>query len=263
MNVCVSRDTLVRWIGLKTLILRECAVILRFWSHTLAPPIITTVLYFTIFGEVIGKRIGSLDGFDYIQYMAPGLTMLWVIMHAYGHTAGGLAGARFFKFIEELLVSPLPDWIVMMGYVVSGVIRGVLVGMVVVITTLLFTRLHVHSFFASFAVLLLAALVSALGGFIAALFAKNFDQVYGIQIFILTPLMYIGGIFNSVSTLPNWAQKLSLANPMFYIVNAFRYGVLGVSDVPIGVAVSIMAIAGLILCFAAVTLMDRGTGIRD
>lgn len=251
------------WIGLRTLIFRECGVIFRFWSVTLAPPAITTVLYFAVFGEIIGKRIGSLDGVDYIQYIAPGLVILWVIPYSYGHTAAGFFGARFFKFIEEVLVSPLPDWAVMMGYVIGGMIRGLLVGMSAVFTMLLFTRLHVHSIFVSVAVLLLAALVSALGGFITAMLAKSFDQVATIQALVLAPLMYIGGVFNSVSTLPNWAQNLSFANPMFYIVNAFRYGVLGVSDVPLGIAFSIIIASVLVLFLTAMKLMALGSGIRD
>jgi ABC-2 type transport system permease protein len=263
VNIRAFQVNRTRWIGLKTLICRECGVIIRFWSVTLAPPAITTVLYFTIFGEIIGKRIGSLDGVDYIQYMAPGLIVLWVIPYSYGHTAAGFLGARFFKFIEELLVSPLPDWVVMMGYVMGGMIRGFLVGMAAVVTTLLFTHLRVHSVFVSVAALLLAALVSALGGLITALFAKSFDQVTMIQTSIITPLAYIGGVFNSVSTLPIWAQKLSLANPMFYMVNAFRYGFLGISDVPVGIAFSIMSASGFVLFLAAVTLMARGSGIRD
>lgn len=251
------------WIGLKTLIFREFVVIARFWSVTLAPPAISTILYFAIFGEIIGRRIGSLDGVDYIKYMAPGLVVLWVIPYSYGHTAAGFFGARFFRFIEEVLVSPLPDWAVMMGYVIGGMVRGLLVGLSAALATLLFTRLHVHSTFVSVAVMLLAALVSALGGFITALFAKSFDQIATIQTLIIAPLMYIGGVFNSLSTLPNWAQKLSFANPMFYIVNAFRYGVLGVSDVPIGIALSIMIASVFVLCLAAKKLMALGSGIRD
>jgi len=252
-----SRAAHIRWIGLKTLVRREWGTIVRFWFATLAPPVITTVLYFTIFGEVIGSRIGSFSGFEFIQYMAPGLIMLWVITYAYGHTAGGFLGARIFKFLEELLVAPLPRWIVMLGYVIAGVLRGVLVGVVVAITMLIFTRLHIHSLAASVGVLLLAALVSALGGFIAALFANDFDSVYGIQNLILVPLLYIGGVFVPVAALPGWAQALTLANPMFYIVNAFRYGVLGVSDVPIALAVWMLALAALVLGFAATFLMRR------
>jgi ABC-2 type transport system permease protein len=247
----------------RTLIVRECRVILQFWGHTVAPPVVTTVLYFAIFGEVIGKRIGQMGGVDYIQYISPGLIMLWTIVQAYGHTAGGLVGARFFKYIEELLVSPLPDWIVVVGYVISGAIRGIAVGLAVLISTLLFTRLQVHSIAASCAVLLLTALASSVAGIIAALFAKSFDQVYGLQNFVLTPLLYVGGIFTSVTTLPTWAQTLSLANPMFYVVNGFRYGLLGVSDVPFWMSVSIIAAVGLSLFIAAVLLMRHGVGIRE
>jgi len=252
-----------RWIGFKTLVLRESAVILRFWSVTIAPPAIMTILYFTIFGEVIGKRIGSVDGVDYSQYIAPGLIALWVVPYAFGHTAAGLLGARLFKFIEEILVSPLPNWVVMLGYVIGGVIRGVAVGIIATITTLLFTHLHVHSVFVSVTALSLAAFVAALAGFITALYAKSFDQVALIQGSILTTLMYVGGVFTSVSTLPDWAQTLSLANPMFYLVDAFRYGFLGVSDAPVGVTLSMLAAVGILLFLTAMKLMTGRSGIRE
>ena len=249
-----------RWIGLKTLVRHECRVIARYWFFTIAPPAMMTFLYFSIFGEIIGRRIGSLQGLDYIHYMAPGLILLWVIPYSYGHTAAGLVGARFFKFLEELLVSPLPDWIVMMGYVTAGVIRGFVLGTAAVVITLFFTQPHLHSVLASVAGLLLSALVSALGGFITAMLAKSFDQVATIQTSILTPLTYVGGVFTSVSTLPAWAQKLSYANPMFYMVNAFRYGFVGVSDVPVGLAFSVTSACGLVLFLVSVKLLVR---IRD
>ena len=252
-----------RWIGLNTLLLRECRVILRFWGFTLAPPAITTILYLSIFGDIIGKRIGAMQGVQYIQFLAPGLILLWVIPFAYGHTAAGFMGARIFGFLDELLVSPLPAWIVMTGYVISGVIRGCLVGSVAVIIALLFTWLPVHSASAIVASLVLAALVSALGGFITALFAKSFDQVNAIQTLVLTPLTYLGGVFNPASTLPPWAQTLSLGNPMFYMVNAFRYGFLGVTDVPARIAMSVMLMAAVILFSVAYSLVARGTGFRE
>ena len=253
----------MHWIGLKTLVFRECAVILRFWSVTLAPPVITTILYFAIFGEIIGERIGTIDGVDYIQFMAPGLIVLWVTPYSFGHTAAGLIGARHFKYIEELLVAPLPDWVIMAGYVLGGMLRGLLVGLAVALTTLFFTHLNVHSVTVSVAALLLAAVVSALGGFITAMLAKTFEHVTAIQILILTPLTYIGGVFTPVSMLPNWAQHLSLANPMFYMVNAFRYGLLGVSDVPVGMAFAVVSALGAVLFFTCVTLMAHGTGFRE
>ena len=242
----------MHWVGLRTLILREFGVSLRFWSVTLAPPVITTILYFTIFGGIIGGRIGSIDGIDYIRNLAPGLIVLWVIPYSFGHTAGGLLGARHFKYIEELLISPLPHWVIMAGYVIGGMIRGLLVGMVVVLTTLLFTHLDVHSIVVSVAALFLAALVSALAGFITALFAKSFEHVTTIQILILTPLTYLGGVFSSISSLPDWAQELAVVNPMFYMVNAFRYGFLGVADVTVGMAFSVVSTFGAVLFLAAV-----------
>ena len=251
------------WIGLKTLVFRECRVVVRFWSITLAPPVITTILYFTLFGEIFGKRIGSIDGIDYIRYMAPGLIVLWVIPYSFGHTASGFLGARFFKFIEEILVSPLPEWALMAGYVIGGIARGFMVGMALALTTLLFTHLDVHSVSVSVAALFLAALVSSLGGFITAMLAKSFDHVTTIQALILTPLTYIGGVFTSVSMLPSWAQDLSLANPMFYMVNAFRYGFLGVSDVPVGVAIAVVSAFGAVLFVISAKLMARGTGFRQ
>lgn len=251
------------WVGLRTIILRECAVIARFWTVTLAPPVITTLLYFAIFGEILGRRIGSFSGIEYIQYVSPGLIVLWVIPYAFGHTASGFLGARIFRFLEEILISPLPAWAVMLGYVAGGVIRGMLVGAAAALTTLLVAHLHVTSVTVSVAGLLLAALVSALGGFITALFAKTFQQVEAIQLSILTPLMYLGGVFNPLSMLPAWAQKLALANPLLYMVNAVRYGLLGVSDVPVGLAFSMMGATGIAFLLVALQLLARGKGIRD
>lgn len=253
----------MRWIGLKTLLLRECTVIVRFWGVTLAPPAVSTVLYFIVFGEIIGRRIGSIDGIDYIQFMAPGIIVLWVVPYSFGHTAGGFLGAKFFKYIEELLVSPQPHWVIMAGYVMGGLARGILVGMTAAVITLCFTPVPVHSVLLGLTAIALAAAVAALAGFITGLFANNFEQVFMIQGLILTPLMYLGGVFNSLSTLPVWAQTLSRANPMFYMVNAFRYGLLGESDVAIGVSISLMFAAGVVLLLVAWVLLVRGVGIRE
>src|SRR5262249_12844532 len=160
----------------------------------------------------------------YARFIAPGLIVLWVVTCSYGHTAGGLLGARIFKYIEELLVSPLPRWIIMLGYVIGGMIRGLIVGIAVVLTALFFTQPEVQSVSASIAALMLTALVSALGGLVTAMFARSFEQVTAIQVLVLTPLTFVGGVFNSISTLPDWAQVLSRMNPLFYMVNAIRYG---------------------------------------
>jgi ABC-2 type transport system permease protein len=251
------------WVGLNTIILRECAVIVRFWTVTLAPPVITTLLYFAVFGGILGKRIGSFAGVDYIHYVAPGLIALWVIPYSFGHTAGGFLGSRVFKYLEEILVTPLPGWAFMLGYVIGGVLRGVVVGAAAAVTALLFTRLHVEFVLVTVVALTLAALVSSLGGFIAALFAKTFEQVQMIQTSILTPLMFVGGVFNPVSALPAWAQKLALANPMLYMVDAVRYGLLGISDVPVGLSFTLMGALAIVLFLAAVKLLAAGKGIRD
>lgn len=251
------------WIGLNTIILRECAVIARFWTVTLAPPVMTTLLYFAVFGDILGKRIGSFSGVDYIDYVAPGLIALWVIPYSFAHTAGGFLGSRIFKYLEEILVTPLPAWAVMLGYVIGGVLRGFVVGAAAAVTTLLFTHLHVESVLVTLAAMSLAALVSSLGGFIAALFATTFQQVQMIQTSILTPLMFLGGVFNPVSALPAWAQKLALANPMLYMVDAVRYGLLGVSDVSVGLSFAITGSLAIVLFLVAVKLLDRGKGVRE
>jgi ABC-2 type transport system permease protein len=251
------------WIGLNTIVLRECAVIARFWTVTLAPPVMTTLLYFAVFGDVLGKRIGSFAGIDYLHYVAPGLIALWVIPYSFAHTAGGFLGSRIFRYLEEILVTPLHGWVVMLGYVIGGVARGLVVGAAATVTALFFIHLHVESILVTVGAMSLAALVSALGGFIAALFARTFQQVQAIQTSILTPLMFLGGVFNPVSILPPWARELSVANPMLYMVDAVRYGLLGVSDVPIGVSLTIMGALALALFVAAASLLERGMGIRD
>jgi len=251
------------WPGLSTIILRECAVIARFWTVTLAPPVITTLLYFAVFGDILGKRIGSFAGVGYIHYVAPGLIALWVIPYAFGHTASAFLGARIFRYLEEVLVSPLPGWAVMLGYVTGGVVRGVLVGTAAAVTALVFVHLQPKSIFVTLGAISLAALVSSLGGFITALFAKSFEQVQLIQGSILTPLMFLGGVFNPLAMLPEWARKLSLGNPLLYMVNAVRYGLLGVSDVPVGITFAVMFAAAIALFLAGAQLLARGKGIRD
>ena len=253
----------VRWIGYSTIIIREYGRIVRIWGQTLVPSAVTAALYFVIFGSLIGRRVGAMGGFDYMQYIAPGLIMMSVITNSYANVVSSFFGAKFGKHVEELLVSPLPNWIIIAGYVSGGLLRGLMVGLVVTVVALLFTHLHVHHILIIVGAVLLTAVVFALGGFINAVFAKNFDQVNWIPAFVLTPLTYFGGVFYSVSLLPHWAQQLSLVNPILYMVNAFRYGFLGVSDVKIGVSFAIMSSAALGLFATALTLLKRGTGIRD
>ena len=260
MSTSVAR---ARWIGFQTIILRECGRILRIWGQTIVPSAVTAALYFVIFGTLIGRRIGQMDGVDYMQYIAPGLIMMAVITNAYANVSSSFFGAKFQRFLEEISVSPLPDWLVVLGYVGGGVLRGLLVGLVVTIISLVFTHLPVHHVLVIVAAVVLTAVVFSLAGFINGVFAKNFDQVNWIPTFILTPLTYFGGVFYSINLLPPWAQTLSHANPVLHMVNAFRYGFLGRSDVDVVLAFAIMVGAAVALFGIALTLMRRGTGLRD
>jgi ABC-2 type transport system permease protein len=224
---------------------------------------VTAVLYFAIFGSVFGRRVGTVDGFDYKQYIAPGLIMMSVITNSYGNVVASFFGAKFGKHVEELLVSPLPNWVIVGGYAAGGLLRGLLVGAAVTVVSLVFTHLHVHHLVVVLGALLFTSLTFALAGFLNALFAKNFDQVNWIPAFVLTPLNYFGGVFYSVSLLPDWARSLSYANPILYMVNAFRFGFLGVSDVDVRAAFALMTAAVVVLYAAAVVLMNRGTGTRE
>jgi ABC-2 type transport system permease protein len=253
----------VRWIGFKTIVTREYGRILRIWGQTIVPPAVTATLYFIIFGSLIGRRVGAMDGFDYLQFLAPGQIMMAVIINSYSNVVSSFFGAKFGKHVEELLVSPLPSWLVVAGYVAGGVVRGLLVGLAVTLVSLFFTHLHIQHPFIILAAVLLTSTVFAIGGFINALLAKNFDQVSFIPTFVLTPLTYFGGVFYSISLLPSWARAMSFGNPILYMVNAFRYGFLGISDVSIGLAFAIMAGAMLVLFSLAVAMMSRGTGIRE
>jgi len=253
----------VRWIGFKTIVIREYGRIVRIWGQTIVPSVVTSVLYFAIFGSLIGRRVGSMGGFDYKQYIAPGLIMMSVITNSYGNVVSSFFGAKFGKHVEELLVSPLPNWVIVGGYAAGGLVRGLLVGAAVTIVSLVFTHLQVHHLLVVLSALLLTSLSFALAGFLNALFAKNFDQVNWIPAFVLTPLTYFGGVFYSVDLLPDWARALSYANPILYMVNAFRFGFLGISDVDIGTAFALMTAAALLLYAVAVGLMNRGVGIRE
>ena len=253
----------VRWIGYKTIVIREYGRIIRIWGQTIVPAAVTATLYFVIFGNLIGRRVGVMGGFDYCQYIAPGLIMMQVISNSYGNVVSSFFGAKFGKHLEEMLVSPLPSWVIVGGYATGGLVRGLLVGVAVSAVSLIFTHLPVHHPLVVIAAVLLTSLTFALGGLLNALFAKNFDQVNWIPTFVLTPLNYFGGVFYSITMLPDWAQHVSYVNPILYMVNAFRFGFLGTSDVNIAVAFILMVAAAGALFATAVVLMDRGSGIRD
>ncbi len=253
----------IRRIGLQTIMRREYGRIIRIWGQTLVPPAVTATLYFVIFGSLIGRRIGPMGGYDYMQYIAPGLIMMAIISSSYGNVVSSFFGAKFGKHIEELLVAPLPNWLIVLGYVSGGVMRGLLVGLVVTGVTLFFTRIPVEHPLQVAGSVLLTATVFSLGGLFNAIFAKNFDQISWFPTFVLTPLIYLGGVFYSVSLLPAWAERLSYVNPILYMVNAFRHGFLGTSDVSLRLAFVIMAVFAVAMFTLVVVLMNRGTGIRE
>jgi ABC-2 type transport system permease protein len=259
------RESLARtqWVGFTTIVIREFNRIIRIWGQTIVPPVVTATLYFVIFGTLIGKRVGQVGGYGYMQFMAPGLIMMAVITTSYGNVVSSFFGAKFGKHLEELLVSPLPNWLILSGYIAGGIVRGLAVGSVVTVVALFFTRLSVHHVFAIISAVLLTSAVFALGGFINALFAKNFDHITWFPTFVLQPLTYLGGVFYSVTMLPGWAQALSHANPILYMVSAFRYGFLGESDVDLKLAYGIMMAAAVAMFALAVTLLNRGTGTRE
>ncbi|MFP4334111.1 MAG: ABC transporter permease, partial [Wenzhouxiangella sp.] len=224
------------WIGYQTILIKEVTRIIRIWAQTLLPPVITMSLYFVIFGAIIGRRVGEMGGMPYMDFIVPGLIMLTVITNSYGNITSSFFGAKFGKHVEELLVSPLPPWIILAGYVSGAVFRAVTVGILVWLVAGFFSGFHMHNVLVTLSILLMTSVVFALGGFINAIYAQKFDDISIIPTFVLQPMTYLGGVFFSVSLLPGIAQQVALINPIVYMVNAFRYGLLGVTDVPLWVA---------------------------
>jgi ABC-2 type transport system permease protein len=242
---------------------KEFIRVLRIWIQTIVPPAIMMTLYFIIFGNLIGRRIGTMDGYDYMQYIAPGLIMMSVITNSYGNVVSSFFGAKFSGHVEEMLISPMSNATIIMGHVAGGVLRGMLVGALVTMVALFFTRLEVQHPFITISIVLLSSIVFALAGFINAVFAKKFDDISIVPTFVLTPLTYLGGVFYSISLLPDFWQKVSMANPILYMVNAFRYGILGTSDIGIGTAYALLLFFAVVLFTVCMHLMKRGTGIRE
>lgn len=250
------------WVCFITIVRKEIARFMRIWVQTVLPPAITMALYFVIFGKLIGPRIGLMDGFSYMQFIAPGIIMMAIITNAYSNVVSSFFGAKFQRHIEEILVAPVPTVIIVAGYVTGGVVRGILVGLLVTCVALFFTELRIHSVTTTVLVVILTATLFSLGGLINAIFAKKFDDISIVPTFILTPLTYLGGVFYSIQLLPDFWRTVSMANPVLYMVNAFRYGILGVSDIDVTTAFIVIGVF-VILAFAlCVGLLRRGIGIR-
>jgi len=250
------------WVAYATIVMREVRRFTRIWPQTLLPPAVTMTLYFIIFGNLIGSRIGRMDGLDYMQFIVPGLIMMSVITNSYANVSSSFFSMKFQRSIEELLVSPVPNWVILAGYVTGGMARGLSTGLIVTLLSLAFTHLSIHHLPMVVLTVILTSALFALGGFINAMLATKFDDISIVPTFVLTPLTYLGGVFYSIRLLPDFWQTVSMANPVLYMVNGFRYGILGVSDV--NPYVSLAMILGFIVILAAVALylLWRGQGIR-
>lgn len=254
------------WISFYTMIRKDVVRMFRIWVQTFLPSVVTSTLYFLVFGSVLGSRIGEMQGVDYMVFVVPGLVMLSIVTTAYANTSFTFFASKFFaRNIEEILVSPTPPWLMIAGFVGGGVVRGVITGTLVLLVSLFFTglQLAVHNFLIIFAFAILTTLVFALAGLVNGIYAKTIDGINLVPTFVLTPLVYLGGIFYSVHTLPDWWQTITYANPLFYLVNGFRYGFLGVADVSLWISVSMLL--GLVAILIAINwyLIRTGLGLKQ
>ncbi|MCP5158824.1 MAG: ABC transporter permease [Gammaproteobacteria bacterium] len=252
-----------QFIALQTILIKETLRFLRIWIQTILPPAVTTALYFIIFGKLIGAQLGPVEGLSYSQYIAPGLIMMAVITNSYSNVVSSFYSAKFQRHIEEMLVSPLPNVILLLGFVGGGLARGLAVGIVVMAVSLFFTDLHWQHPLFTFVIIVLTAMLFALAGLINGIYAKSFDDISVIPTFVLTPLIYLGGIFYSIKMLPPFWQQASLFNPILYMINAFRHGILGISDIDIRLAFTIILLFTAALFGYSLWLLQRGTGIRS
>jgi len=249
-------------IAFQTILTKEVLRFARIWIQTVLPPVVTTALYFIIFGNLIGPRIGPMEGFDYMEFIIPGLIMMAVITNSYANVVSSFYGSKFQRHIEEMLISPIPNYIILVGFVGGGVARGLSVGVAVTIVSLVFHPLNIHSLWVMLSMILLTAILFSLAGLINGVYAKSFDDISIVPTFVLTPLTYLGGIFYSIRLLPEFWQQASLINPILYMVNAFRYGFLGVSDISLALSYAISIAFIVILYLFSLYLLRKGHGIR-
>lgn len=250
-------------IALQTIVTREVRRFTRIWAQTLLPPAITMALYFVIFGRLIGSQVGGVGQYSYMEFIVPGLIMMSVITNSYSNVVSSFFSSKFQRNVEELLVSPVSPHTILIGYTIGGSLRGLAVAFIVTLLSLFFTELQVHHLGVTVLVITLTAITFSLGGFINAVYARNFDDISIIPTFVLTPLTYLGGVFYSISLLPEFWQTVSLANPILHMVNAFRYGILGFSDINIGWAMASMLVAAALLYGVCINLLKSGRGMRQ
>lgn len=251
------------WISYYTMIRKEFIRMIRIWSQTLLPPIVTTSLYFVVFGSFIGSQLGMIHGFSYMQFIVPGLIMMSVITSSYMNTVSTFYFAKWQRNIDEILVSPTPNWVVIAGFVSGGMLRGLLVGSLVLLVSLFFTHLVIYNIFVLLAAVILTSMALSLAGLVNGIFAKGFDGISIVPTFVLTPLTYLGGVFYSVNQFSPFWRSVSLFNPVLYIVNAFRYGFLGVSDVSVAFSLGMLVVLVGILLVVTVVFFNRGVGFKN
>ncbi len=251
------------WISFTSIARKEMIRIFRIWLQTLVPPVITITLYFIIFGNFIGSQLGDIDGYDYMAFIAPGLIMMSIITNSYANTVSSFFSTKFQRNIEELLVSPTPNWVMVLGYISGGMTRGLCVGMLVSLVSLLFIRLPLFNVPFTILFALLTSFVFSLAGLINGIFAKKFDDVSVIPTFVITPLTYLGGVFYSISLLPDFWRTLSKANPVVYMIGGFRYGFLGIADINVWGGLAMLLLFSVLLFLITLYLLKKGTGVRS
>ena len=251
-----------QYVALMTIVRKEIKRYLRILTQTLLPSAITMSLYFVIFGTLIGSRIGQMGGFSYMEFVVPGLIMMAIVTNSYSNVVSSFFGSKFNNSVEELLVSPIPNYIILLGYVIGGVSRGMLVAVVVTLVSLFFTDLHIYSYPVVILIVLMTSTLFAMAGFINAVYANSFDDISIVPTFILTPLIYLGGVFYSMDLLPEFWANVSKLNPLVYVVNGFRYGVLGVSDVSLLFSLGMIAVFTVAAFLFCMHLLNSGTRLR-
>ncbi len=249
-------------VAFATILIKEMRRFLRIWVQTILPPMITTALYFVIFGKMIGSQLAPISGYSYMDFIVPGLIMMTVISNSYANVVSSFYGSKFQRYIEELLIAPIPLSLILLGFIAGGVARGLIVGAMVTVVAAFFVDLQLHNIWVTLSILLLTSILFALGGFINAIYANSFDDISIIPTFVLVPLTYLGGIFYSVHMLPGIWQTISLGNPILYMINTFRYGMLGISDIDLLTAYTVIILFIVALYSYSLWLLKRGVGLR-
>ena len=252
-----------QWISFNTILRKEITRFIRIWPQTILPSIVTVSLYFLIFGAFLGPKIGEVSGFTYMEFVIPGLVMLGVVTNSFSNVASSFFSSKFQKNIEELLISPTPGYVVIAGYAAGGVLRGLIVGTLVAIVAFIFSGISVFSYFIIMAFMAMTAALFSVAGFINGMLAKKFDSITVVPVFVLTPLIYLGGVFYQIDFLPQFWQTVSKINPMFYIISGFRYGFLGISEVNILSSALILLLFTTAFTMLSYYLFKKGYGLRE